>query len=109
MPILQLERTIHTKVREITSQKILLDMYNNPELIHELYIEGNEVMVIIENPYGQETIWNKYVIGVIKDEYLPLLHKERHPIKQWRIVGGTPIGGYNGLCTPLCMNITIHF
>lgn len=109
MPILQSERTIKTKVRHITSQQLLLDMYNSPELIHELYIEGNEVMLIMENPYEKEVLWKKHVLGTIKDEYLPLLKNERHPIKQWRLVGGNKIHGYGDLYTPLCLNITIYF
>ena len=111
MPLLLKKKTVHTKALNVTmgGQSVLLEMYNSPELIHELYIEGNEICVIIENPFEKETQWKKHVIGVIRDEYLPLLREERTPVKQWKITGGEKLDGYGSMNKYFGLNITFGF
>lgn len=122
MPVLIEKRTIHTKVRDMADncQSILLDMYNNPENVKQIYVKQSEdtgklhVTVIYEENYGElrknplpES--RSCYLGTIKDEYREYIGDRRITVNQWRITGGQTLEGYNGKCTYFGLNITLYF
>lgn len=115
MPVIVEKRTIHTKVRELIdgAQGVLLEMYQNPENVHQVYVEDTQLYVLIDRYYGElkkeapQPV--KYHLGSIKKEYSQYLGSDRKIVTQWRITGGQELEGYNGRCTNFGMNITLYF
>src|ERR1700743_1271575 len=93
MPIKEAQKTIHTKVlgvTEETRQSILLAMYNKPEDVIELLVNGTAVTVLMELD-GKPA---KICLGHIKQDYFSFLQDKGTRIKQWKITGGEKLEGY---------------
>ena len=113
MPVIETEKIIKTKVLGVQEhQSELLDMYNHPEMVCEVYVKDNSVFVTMEypNPLNNYQIeLRKYKIGVIKDKYHNFVIGQRLTVKQWRITGGDKIDGYERLHQYFGLNITFNY
>ena len=98
MPLLN--DTIQTKVRgtartlgnEMGPQRILLDIYNNPEILQDIYIKYREtqhrVYVVVADRH--------HCLGIVHPKYDELLIKNDFKvISPWQITGGHELEGTN--------------
>jgi len=98
MPLLN--DTIVTKVRgvarplgnEMGPQRLLVDIYNSPEILQEIYIkyrnEQFQVYVIVADQH--------HLLGVVHPKYDDLLIKNDFKvISPWQITGGHELEGTN--------------
>jgi hypothetical protein len=110
MPVLELEKIIHTKILGVTTQDrqaMLHKMHTNPEFVIDQYVKGTEVFVLFDNGNKAE----KCCLGNIKDKYLYYLGnpKKEKKVKQWLITGGGELEGYGSRKQFLGINITIYY
>jgi len=64
------------KVRQV----VLMEMYEEPEKVDFVYLQGNEVHVKIDT--------NHYHLGHIRDKYKVLIQANVTEVKSWQITGG---------------------
>jgi hypothetical protein len=113
MPVLEAEKRINTKVIGVTEeyrQSALLQMYNHPERVIELYLKRMEIYVLLDNNgLCEDNPYSKVCLGFIKYKYAPYVEEGRWKIKQWQVTGGQSMPEYGDLCKFLGLNITIYF
>jgi hypothetical protein len=108
MPYQKDRNTIATKVIGVTAsdeengvQQVLYDLMLNPEWAKIFYTKGLEIWVLTEDN-------RNFRLGTVKEKYRDLLDNNYSVIRKWKITGGHPLGEkYNGVCTPLGLNIEI--
>lgn len=99
MPLLN--DTIQTKVRgvarslgnEMGPQRLLMDLYNNPEIMQDIYIK----YIVGQYQTYVKIADREYALGVIDPKYNDVLAKCDYKIVSWLITGGHEIEGTNTL------------
>ncbi len=108
MPLLN--DTIQTKVRgvarslgnEMGPQRLLMDLYNNPEIMQDIYIK----YIVGQYRTYVKIADNEHALGVIDPKYNHVLAKCDYKVVSWLITGGHELEGTKTLMR-LGMNINI--
>lgn len=68
----------------ISKQLILHNLFHNPELLDQIYIEGNKIMIILQDRIKPINI------GILHDKYEYIYNDRKYSlyVKSWQVTGG---------------------
>lgn len=68
----------------ISKQLILHNLFHNPELLDQIYIEGNKIMIILQDRIKPINI------GILHDKYEYIYNNRKYSlyVKSWQVTGG---------------------
>lgn len=69
---------------KISKQLILHNLYNNPELLDQIYVEGSKIMIILQDRIQPINI------GILHGKYEDIYNDRKYSlyIKSWQVTGG---------------------